>query len=507
MKGALKAISALLLITLISAAEPEYTVLPYTIEAEDCEGAGEPWTSIYEKKIKGMFSGKGFAYLTNSPFSFNVTVKEDGMYQFNARVAQILNEEGRLQTISINGIDYQYTIPFYDTWTDFDFGMHRLNKGTNKIQFKPIYGYAEYDTITVSEATFPDFSKVDTKLSDPKATAEAQELQDYLGSVYGKKIISGQQEIYGGGNDGNPELEFDWIKDLTGKYPAIRGFDFMNYNPLYGWDDKTTERVIEWVKTRGGIATASWHINVPKDFDSYNLGDKVDWQQCTYATGSTFKTEDCTVKGTKENDYWNEAIKMLAEQLKRLQDENVPLIFRPLHEAEGNPNTDGSGAWFWWGKAGAKKYVEIWKYLYDKLTKEYDLHNLIWEQNLYAWSPQSLQWYAGDDCVDMVGYDKYNTVYNRHDGKTSGPNLDAETSIFYTLVNFVENKKMVAMAENDSIPGINNLIVEHAAWLYFCPWYGEFIMDEKNNAKSDLKELYTNEYCITLEDLPFLKKK
>ena len=179
MKGALKAISALLLITLISAAEPEYTVLPYTIEAEDCEGAGEPWTSIYEKKIKGMFSGKGFAYLTNSPFSFNVTVKEDGMYQFNARVAQILNEEGRLQTISINGIDYQYTIPFYDTWTDFDFGMHRLNKGTNKIQFKPIYGYAEYDTITVSEATFPDFSKVDTKLSDPKATAEAQELQDY----------------------------------------------------------------------------------------------------------------------------------------------------------------------------------------------------------------------------------------------------------------------------------------------------------------------------------------
>ena len=106
----------------------------------------------------------------------------------------------------------------------------------------------------------------------------------------------------------------------------------------------------------------------------------------------------------------------------------------------------------------------------------------------------------------MIGYDKYNTQYNRHDGKTSGPNLDAETSIFYTLVNFVDNKKMIALAENDSIPGINNLIVEHAAWLYFCPWYGEFILDEKNNAQKDLKELYTNEYCITLEDLPFLKK-
>jgi len=242
----------LLLIALASAAE-EYTKFPFTIEAEDCEGAGQPWTSVYEKKIKGEFSGKGFAYLTGNPFSFNVTVPEDGMYQFNARVAQILNKEGRLQTISINGIDYSYTVPYYEEWTDFDFGMHRLNKGSNKITFKPVYGYAEFDTITVTEATFPDFSSVPTKLSDPKATKEAQELQDYLGSVYGKKIISGQQEIYGGGNNGNMELEFDFIHDLTGKYPAIRGFDFMNYNPLYGWDDQTTERVIEWVNKRGGI--------------------------------------------------------------------------------------------------------------------------------------------------------------------------------------------------------------------------------------------------------------
>ena len=481
----------------------EYTTFPYTIEAEDCDGITQTWTSVYERKIKGIFTGTGFAYLQNTPFSFNVTVPEDGMYQFTARMAQILNEDGRQQTISINGVDFMYKVPYYDTWTDFDFGMHRLNKGSNKISFKPIYGYAEYDSITVSEATFPDFSSVPTKLSDPKATPEAQKLQDYLGSVYGKKIVSGQQEIYGGGNNGNYELEFDYIYDLSGKYPAVRGFDFMNYNPLYGWDDKTTERVIEWVNKRGGIATASWHINVPIDFENYEVGDKLDWQKCTYATSSSFKTENCIVEGTKENDYWNEAIKMLAEQLQRLQDAKVPLIFRPLHEAEGNANTDGSGSWFWWGKAGAKTYVKIWKYLYDKLTKEYELHNLIWEQNLYAWNSDSIQWYAGDDYVDMVGYDKYNTVYNRHDGKTSGPNLDAETPIFYTLVKFVNNKKMVAMAENDSIPSVKNLIKDHAAWLYFCPWYGEHILEEKNNAKADLKEIYTHEYCVTLEDIDF----
>ena len=507
MEGIFKNIIILLLISFVLSDSTNYTKFPFTIEAENCEGVDQTWTSVYDRKIKGMFTGKGFAYLQGQPFSFNVSVPEDGMYQFTARLAQILNEDGRDQTISINDIDFKYTVPYYDTWTNFDFGIHRLNKGINIIKIKPIYGYAEYDSITIKEAEFPDFSKIDTTLSDPKATKEAQKLQDYLGSVYGKNIISGQQEIYGGGNNGNYELEFDYIRNITGKYPAIRGFDFMNYNPLYGWDDKTTERVIEWVKKRGGIATACWHINIPVDFDNYEVGDKVDWKECTYGTKSSFKTENAVKEGTKENEYWNAAIEMLAEQLKRLQDEDIPLIFRPLHEAEGNSNIDGSQAWFWWGKGGAKVYVELWKYLYNKLTKEYKLHNLIWEQNLYTWSPNSLLWYAGDNYVDIVGYDKYNTVYNRHDGKTSGPNLDAESTIFYTLVKFVENKKMIAMAENDSIPGVNNLIVEHAAWLYFCPWYGEHLLEEKNNAKSDLKKLYNNKYCITLDDLPSNKEE
>ena len=65
-----------------------------------------------------------------------------------------------------------------------------------------------------------------------------------------KKIIAGQQETYGGGNDYNYELEFDYIKGLTGKLPSIRGFDFMNYNTISGWDDKTVERIIDWVKKK-----------------------------------------------------------------------------------------------------------------------------------------------------------------------------------------------------------------------------------------------------------------
>lgn len=165
-------------------------------------------------------------------------------------MAQIADEIGKIQTISINGLDYQYNVPYYDTWTDFDFGIHRLNKGSNKIEIKPYWGWALYDTITISNDILPDLSEINTTLNDPKATIEAKKLQDLLGSLYGKKIVSGQQETYVGGNDNNYELEFDYIKDLTNKYPAIRGFDLMNNNSVFGWDDKSIERIIKWVKVK-----------------------------------------------------------------------------------------------------------------------------------------------------------------------------------------------------------------------------------------------------------------
>ena len=216
------------------------------------------------------------------------------------------------------------------------------------------------------------------------------------------------------------------------------------------------------------------------------------------------------IEGTKENVFYNEAIRLVAAELKRCQDAGVPIIFRPLHEAEGNPgnNADGSGAWFWWSKEGAKVYNELWKYLYDKLTNEYGLHNLIWEQNLYAWSDESALWYTGDDYVDIVGFDKYNTQYNRHDGKTSGPNEDAESKVFWSQVGYVDNKKMVSMPENDSIPSVENMEVEQAYWLYFCTWYDgesgapQFISGENYQNVDTLINTYQSELCITLDELP-----
>ena len=46
---------------------------------------------------------------------------------------------------------------------------------------------------------------------------------------------------------------------------------------------------------------------------------------------------------------------------------------------------------------------------------------------------------------------------------------------------------------------------EKAAWSWFCPWYQNYLMSEQNNPVDSLKEVYTSDYCITLDELPDLK--
>ena len=85
------------------------------------------------------------------------------------------------------------------------------------------------------------------------------------------------------------------------------------------------------------------------------------------------------------------------------------------------------------------------------------------------------------------------------------PNLSSISSTFYSLVQSVNGQKMVAMSENDSIPSLENLINDKAAWLYFCPWYMNYLTSEQNNPVEELVKIYTSDYCITLDELPDLK--
>jgi len=73
-------------------------------------------------------------------------------------------------------------------------------------------------------------------------------------------------------------------------------------------------------------------------------------------------------EGTRENEIIKADLEELAGYLLLLKQKNIPVIWRPLHEA--------AGKWFWWGKDAAS-YKRLWKLVYETF-KQKGLNNLIW---------------------------------------------------------------------------------------------------------------------------------
>ncbi len=438
-------------------------------------------------------SGGSCLKMTESgTISIDFEAEADGMYDITIYAGGLGGAKQQDLLINGNGLG-SLTIPKNDTGFDAIVMTAKLNKGKNTLTIEKSWGWSTFDYFTVTPAELTPISASQVTPCDIKATAETRSLMNYLSQVYGKHIISGQQEIYNYGPH-DFEYEFEYLNDLTGHYPAVRGFDFLNCaNILYGSEDGTVDRMIDWAANKNGIVTASWHITVPKEMAGYKVGDKVSYEQATYKPDETnFVTENILKEGTVEREFYLKSLENIAPQLQKLQDAGVPVIWRPLHEAEGNGGE--TGGWFWWASGGSAVYKDIWKLTYDTLVNDYNIHNLIWEWNSYNFQT-SADWYPGDEYVDLIAYDKY-----------SG-NTASASSTFYGIMEKYDNKKMVALAENDSFSTVENLTSEKAGWLYFCTWYDgggdyNFLSDPKYNTKENTIEMYQSDYCITLDELP-----
>ncbi len=492
------AFNSLLMIPLnITAADSE----KFEFESGTVTGSSAAIRTGSDATVSG-YSGDGYVYIQDAGDTASVTFTVSADDQYNLMIGYAAPFGSKQQDILVDGTTVTSTPDFSsESFAEYNAGIIKLTEGEHTLTVKSTWGWMYLDYVYVTPAEPIELVRFNT-LSDPNATSEAQGLMNYMATVYGEYIISGQQEVYGGGRSGDYEWEFEYINGLSGEYPAIRGFDFMNYNSLYGWDDNTTERVIDWVNNRGGIATASWHINVPKDMSTYTFGNTLDWSACTYGIQTDFDpSKILTDETSTEYLYFMDAIDRLANELLEIQETGAPLIFRPFHEAEGSGGETGS--WFWWGKDGSTVYKELWKLLYNKLTNEYGIHNLIWEFNSYTYGT-SKNWYPGDEYVDLIGYDKYN-------GSVNNPNESAIYSTFASLVDMYDGGgKMVSLAECDTIPSIDNMLDEGAYWLYFCPWYESPDSDDGkfltlyNNADT-LTAIYQSESVITLGELPDYK--
>ncbi|MCM1262068.1 MAG: beta-mannosidase [Butyrivibrio sp.] len=413
---------------------------------------------------------------------FTIEIPEEGFYDLNFISA---SEGGHKENfVSVDGESVGSIVNEDEEFTDAVIRRIYMKTGTHKVELTKSWGWIRISALEVAESQEIDkgIYEVTAKLSNPNASEETKRLYSYLLDIYGEKFLSGQYC-----DTGHNGKEFQIINKATGKTPAVLGLDFIEYTPSRvenGSIGHSTDFAINFWND-GGIVTFCWHWNAPS---KYLTGQ---WYSGFYKEYTNIDlAKIMNGEDTEGYDLLMKDIDAIAEQLLILKEAKVPILWRPLHEA--------SGGWFWWGNAGADAYKKLYILLYERLTNEYNLDNLIW-----VWNGQDAEWYPGDEYVDIVSEDIY-------------PGEKVYTSQVDSFLNAANNysteRKMVHLSENGCVFDPELAKRDGAMWGMWCTWQGEFVA--KNTAIFALSEQYTEEYMlkkayedenvITLEDLPDL---
>lgn len=201
-----------------------------------------------------------------------------------------------------------------------------------------------------------------------------------------------------------------------------------------------------------------------------------------YKADTEFDAANATVEGTWENKVFTEDLKNAAAYLKLLRDADIPVLWRPFHEA--------AGGWFWWGKDAAS-FKSLWIAMFNYFKTE-GLDNLIW---VWTTEGNDADWYPGDQYVDIVGRDVYN--------KETADCVSEYTSIAENYGN-----KIVSLSECGTVGLISEQWASGARWSWFMPWYDGTNEDGSPVVHADeawWKDAMSQEFVVSREDLPSME--
>ena len=271
------------------------------------------------------------------------------------------------------------------------------------------------------------------QLIDHKATIATRNLYKNLTGLYGKATLIGHQDdlAYGVGwkyQDGRSD-----IKDLTGAYPAVFGWDVagLETNKKENIDGVPFVKMKDYIKKAydmGAISTLSWHMNNP-------VNGKTAWDTSSVAVQSILPN------GNKHALYksWLDRFAAFAVTLKGSDGRAIPILFRPFHE--------NGGAWFWWGTKSCTpaQYKALWRFTVTYLRDKKNLHHLIYVFNPcdFTTAEQYLARYPGDQFADVLSFDHYQ--YGAEKGEIFAKEIARNLAIQHQIAR--RSHKISAIAE------------------------------------------------------------
>lgn len=200
---------------------------------------------------------------------------------------------------------------------------------------------------------------------------------------------------------------------------------------------------------------------------------------------TTFDLKNAVTEGTWEYNYVQYDLANISKYLLLLKEANIPVLWRPLHEA--------SGGWFWWG-TDAESFKKLWIMMFNYF-KEQGIDNLIW-----VWTSQigDDTWYPGDNYVDIVGCDLYGTTTDPAQSYTSLTNTYSHKIVTLSECGWSDNS-------NDRIANISTQINAGAKWSWFMPWYDNADATNKHADDTWWQDAMQCEQVITRDQLPEFK--
>ena len=473
---------------------------PIRVEAEDAIPADDHEIEVLTDESA---SGGKYVDMGSGNLLFTVDMPSEGYYTLFINYKLPSDRTSKIQNLTLNGNSAgQISFGLTDEFKVIKgAGKIKLSKGKNTIGIEKSWGWVEIDYIEITEFEATPWNVSSVPVT-PEPTESAQKLYSFLLENFGKRTISGVMTERPFENDGNytpqdytTQTELKYIHDASGKNVALVGFDFLHTtgkNSEEQWYQGYTHASLEMAKMvwkAGGIPAFNWHWKDPmKEVEAFYTQSSGNDPYTEFSINKAYDPD--TKKWKTESDEYKAIVRdmeIVADSLLTLQKEGVALIWRPLHEA--------SGAWFWWGTDGAESCVALYKLMFDIFVNQKGLHNLIW-----VWTTDeasdALDWYPGDDYVDIVGRDYY--YYPRE------ANHASLISSFEKVKEMYGAKKIVTLSENGSVPYPDSMKADGANWSWFMPWYGDYAMEgwaNDNNAES-WNTVMNNEYTITLEDMP-----
>lgn len=307
-------------------------------------------------------------------------------------------------------------------------------------------------TQSAESGTRANWSGMEQKVEvvDKDAIDKTKELYSYL-----QTLSQNDQVLFGHQNDYHKKVsqsasEGD-TKELTGSLSAIYGVDSLALTGVeLGMTDtnEALNAVIEYSKAaaeQGAIITLSTHMpNFTNEKVKESENGGYDFTACDFSESQDLNNNcaEQVLPGGAYNAQLNAYLDIIAEYALALQEDDIPLIFRPYHE--------NNGGWFWWGSGtDVETYQALYQYTVTYL-EEKGVHNV-----LYVYSPNGpfedaesyLERYPGDEYVDILAFDYYDD-YNTFPATADGSFFeDLETTCQIVSQIAEEKNKVSAISE------------------------------------------------------------